>query len=159
MKLKYFFPLLLVCGFFACEEEEKPRIIQAIEDAASDHVRPESAADELVEKQLAAYNKRDLDEFLSVFSDSVKVYNNLREFDYQGIDKMREGYAEWFGSLDTLHCEVVNRISAGNTIIDYERLKFVNKEGEGNTSETIALYRIGNGKIQEVTFVRPVWDY
>lgn len=159
MKLKYIFPFLFLCCFVACEDEEKPEIIQAIEDAAADHVRPESAADKLVQEQLEAYNKRDLDEFLKPFSDSVKVYNNLRDFNYQGIDKMRENYANWFDGLDTLNCQIVNRISAGNTVIDYERLTFKRKNGEGNTSETIAIYRIGDDKIQEVTFVRPVWKY
>lgn len=170
-KTNKFFLLLSLCAsvlHYSCSDE-KPEIIEKIEAAASENARaaeaadaadtrPESKADKLVEAQLAAYNQRDLEAFLLPFSDSVRVYTG-RKLDYEGKDNMRKGYAEWFGGLDTLHCKIVKRISAGNTVIDYERYTFKKKGGEANTAETIAMYKIRNDKIQEITFIRPQWDY
>lgn len=115
-----------------------------------------SVAVDLAEAQLIAYNNRDLDAFLIPYGDSVKIFNDLEEFGYQGKVGMRENYASWFSSVDTLHCEVVNRIATGNTVIDHENVVFrMAGEKEIVQFEAIAIYKVAAGKIQEVHFVRP----
>ncbi len=115
-----------------------------------------SLSERLVQDQLDAYNNRDLDAFLIPYSDSVKIYNSLDEFGYQGKESMKGVYTQWFGALDSLHCELVNRIVSGNTVIDHERLSFrrrgLNSVG---SSEAIAIYKIKDGKISEVRFTDP----
>ena len=118
---------------------------------------PPSEAFLLAQQQLEAYNKRDLEAFLFPFSDSVKVYKQ-HTLSYEGKDNMREGYAGWFGSLDSLHCTVLQRISEGNTVIDHERIYYKRKNGESSTYHTIAIYTIKNGKIQEVIFPKISWQ-
>ncbi|MEO0775809.1 MAG: nuclear transport factor 2 family protein [Bacteroidota bacterium] len=116
---------------------------------------PPTVGQQLAQQQLAAYNRRDIDAFLVPFSDSVRVYNNITEFGYQGKDKMREGYASFFNRLDTLHCEVVNRIVTPNTVIDHEKLFFQFPDQPAQQMEAIAIYKIAQDKIQEVYFVNP----
>jgi len=113
-----------------------------------------SEAEQLAQAQLEAYNQRDIDAFLVPYSDSVKVYDNLRDFSYQGKDRMRAGYAGFFQSVDSLHCTLVNRIVLGNVVIDQEEV-YIARGGKKTIFEAIAIYTIRNGKIEEVAFKSP----
>ena len=55
---------------------------------------------------------------------------------------MRKLYSEIFKNTPNLHCELINRIVQGNTIIDKECVLFGEK-----TLETVAIYYIENNKI------------
>ncbi|MEM6722519.1 MAG: nuclear transport factor 2 family protein [Bacteroidota bacterium] len=115
-----------------------------------------SAAVDLAEAQLTAYNKRDLEAFLVPYGDSVKVFNDLEAFGYQGKATMRENYKSWFSQVDSLHCTVVNRIATANTVIDHEEVVYrIAGKQELIRFEAIAIYKIGDEKIQEVHFVQP----
>lgn len=105
--------------------------------------------EELVQMQLNAYNVGNIESFLLPYSDSVKVYDFPNQFRYQGIDRMRTSYASFFESTPDLHCELINRIVLGNTVIDQERVTGL---GADRIIEAIAIYKIRNGKIQEVYF-------
>ena len=104
----------------------------------------QNEAEKLAQEQLDAYNNRDIDSFLYPYSDSVKVYNILRNFSYQGKDRMREGYAGYFQSVDSLHCTLVNRMVVGNVVVDQEEV-YIIREGESVTYKAIAIYTIRNG--------------
>jgi len=64
---------------------------------------------------------------------------------------MREIYGSMFENTPKLHCELKNRIVLGNTVIDEER---VTGFGEGRIIEAVAIYKIKNGKIAQVFFIR-----
>ncbi len=150
----YSYLLLLALIFTACQpaptaEQKTPPTVKEEEKT-----KPVSIAEQLAQQQLDAYNKRDIEAFLIPYSDSVKVYNNITEFGYQGKEKMREGYTNFFSKLDSLHCDVVNRIVTENTVIDHEKLYF-GFPGQVQHSEAIAIYKIAHDKIQEVYFVNP----
>ncbi|MBR9923229.1 MAG: steroid delta-isomerase [Bacteroidetes bacterium] len=147
MKAPFTFLLLLSLFFTACspEPEEKPKVEKL------------SLAEELANKQLEAYNNRDLLTFLEYFHDSVLVYDALQQPGYKGKTKMFEVYEGWFGMCDTIHCEILNRISAGNTVIDHERIYYT-IEGRPTTFEAIAIYKVWGRRIKEVHFVRPEWE-
>lgn len=113
----------------------------------------EQKAVELAEAQLIAYNNRDIDAFLEPYSDSVKIYNFPNEFQYQGKDKMRVGYADFFQHATNLHCEVVSRIVLGNKVIDEEKVTGFS-QNKDDVLYAIAIYTIRNGKIAEVRFLR-----
>ena len=102
--------------------------------------------------QLQAYNNRDIDTFLKAYSDDVKVYRQPGMLSYQGIDEMRKRYGQKFAETPDLHCELVNRIVAGNVVIDHER---VQTDKSKPRIEAIAVYRIREGRIYEVTFIYP----
>ena len=102
--------------------------------------------------QLQAYNNRDIDAFLKAYSDDVKVYRQPGVLSYEGIDEMRKRYSQKFDETPDLHCELVNRIVAGNVVIDHER---VQTDKSKPRIEAIAIYRIRDNKIYEVTFIYP----
>lgn len=108
----------------------------------------------LAEAQLVAYNRRDIEAFLKPYSDTVKVYGSLSELQYQGIEAMRKTYTGWFNSLESLHCEVVNRIVVGNSVVDHEQCQFKRPGQPAKEMEAIAIYKIWDNKIQEVYFLK-----
>lgn len=107
---------------------------------------------EPVIRQLEAYNNRDIDAFAMVFSDTVRVYRQPGVLTYQGRDELHKRYGQMFENTPDLHCQLVNRIVSGNVVIDHERVQF-NKNHPRR--EAIAVYRVRNGEIVEVTFISP----
>jgi hypothetical protein len=102
--------------------------------------------------QLHAYNNRDIDTFIKAYSDDVKVYRQPSVLSYQGTDEMRKRYGQKFAETPDLHCELVNRIVSGNVVIDHER---VQTDKNKPRTEAIAIYRIRDSRIYEVTFIYP----
>ncbi len=106
--------------------------------------------EELVQMQLNAYNARNLEAFLTPYSDDVEIYNYPGELTAKGKEKIRPQYESMFKNYTDLHCELVNRIVQGNTVIDQERVTGIpNME----VLEAIAIYKIKDGKIAEVHFI------
>ncbi|MEM6261799.1 MAG: amidohydrolase family protein [Bacteroidota bacterium] len=105
----------------------------------------------VAQQQLNAYNARDIDAFVACYSDTVKVYNFPNELSYTGTEQMREQYGRFFQEVPNLHCELVNRITVGNKVIDREKVTgFTN----GYEIEAVAIYTVEQGKITEVYFIR-----
>ncbi len=104
-----------------------------------------------VQTQLDAYNTGNLDLFLSAYSDTVKIYNFPNELRYQGKENMREGYGGMFARLPDLQCRLVSRVIMGDKVIDHESVIW-NKEDP--PTEVVAIYRVEDGLIQEVWFMR-----
>jgi len=118
-------------------------------------VAQKSIAEKLADEQLEAYNNMDLEGFLLPFSDSVKIYDDLKKYNVSDKRSMRINYERWFSSLESLNCVIKNRISIGNTIIDYESVTYKRRLDKEKNLEAIAIYKVANNKIQEVFFIRP----
>ncbi|GHA54890.1 nuclear transport factor 2 family protein [Pontibacter akesuensis] len=102
--------------------------------------------------QLKGYNNRDIETFAKAYSDTVKVYSSPGKLSYQGKEELRKRYGSKFASTPDLHCELVNRIVSGNVVIDHERVQ-ISKDRP--RMEAIAVYRVKDGLIYEVTFISP----
>ncbi|WP_299256642.1 nuclear transport factor 2 family protein [uncultured Aquimarina sp.] len=103
----------------------------------------------VVQKQLDAYNARNIEGFLATYSDQVQVYNYPNKLTYEGKEKMKSMYAPFFDKTPDLHCKIKNRIVHGNKVID-EELVLIN----GNEIKAVAIYEVKNGKISKVTFLQ-----
>jgi hypothetical protein len=111
----------------------------------------EQVAFSLAQQQLDAYNNRDIDAFMEVYSDSVEIYLFPETLISQGKPAMRERYTTLFETTPELHCMLVKRIVQGNTVIDQE---LVTKESGEPKIQAIAIYNIAHGKIQRVYFIQ-----
>ena len=109
-------------------------------------VTPES----LVQQQLEAYNKGDIDAFLEPYSENIEVYNFPNQLRSKGIENMRPTYTAMFSKYPNLHCELVNRTILNNTVIDHERISGIS---DMDVFEAIAIYKIENRKIAKVYFI------
>lgn len=105
---------------------------------------------DLAQEQLDAYNNRDIDAFLLPYADTVKIYNFPNTLIMDGKEQIRQSYSQMFKNTPNLHCELVNKMVMGNTIIDQESIT-----GFGEDKfEAIAIYKMKGEKIVEVYFVR-----
>ena len=120
-------------------------------------IRPEqliaTTPETLAQEQLNAYNARDIEAFLEPYAEDVRIFNfpDTQTPTTEGKEAMRAGYASMFERATDLHCELVNRIVQGNTVIDQEKVIFSKDQPE---LEAIAIYKIVDNKIAEVYFVR-----
>jgi len=103
----------------------------------------------IVQKQLDAYNKRDISGFLATYSSELTIMNFPETMTYRDKTSMGASYAKFFESTPDLHAEIKNRIVIGNKVIDEE---FVTMNGQSFSA--IAIYQIENGLISKVTFIR-----
>ena len=104
-----------------------------------------------VQTQLDAYNTGNLELFLSAYSDTVKIYAFPNTLRYQGKDKMRERYGNMFEKQPDLQCRLVSRTVMGDRVVDHES---VYRTKDRAPNEVIAIYRVEDGLIQEVWFMR-----
>lgn len=110
----------------------------------------EQKAQELVQYQLDAYNRRDLDGYLSVYSFDVEVYQFPDSLLYKGLDNMKKVYENFFNSNKVINCRLMNRIVNKKFVIDHERITGHETKG---TFEAVAIYEIGGNKIKKIWFV------
>jgi imidazolonepropionase-like amidohydrolase len=103
----------------------------------------------LAQRQLNAYNCRNIEAFLEPYAEDVEIYTYPDKLQSKGKDEMRKGYAKMFENTPNLHCELLGRIVQGNIVIDKERVKF----GSGMI-EAVAIYHIENNKIKKVYFIQ-----
>lgn len=103
----------------------------------------------VVERQLAAYNRRDLAAFLACYSDDVVVASLNGEVSERGKAALSKRYAEIFRTYPGNHAVVKNRIALGLTVIDHEDVT----RGPGlERFEILAIYTLSGDKIVRVDF-------
>jgi hypothetical protein len=104
---------------------------------------------EPVQRQLEAYNAKDLERFVAEYTEDVQVFRPPQpEPVLSGKNAFADHYARNRFTLPSLHAEVVNRIVAGNKVVDHERISGL-QEG---IVEAIAVYEVVGGRIRTVWF-------
>ncbi|MDC0006338.1 nuclear transport factor 2 family protein [Winogradskyella sp.] len=105
--------------------------------------------EDIVQKQLDAYNARDIDAFIATYTNNIKLYNFPETLRSEGEEPMRKSYASYFKNTPDLNCRLLKRMVIGNKVIDHEFIT-----ANGNTFKAIAIYEVENGLISKVTFIR-----
>jgi len=106
--------------------------------------RPEA----IIDRQVATFNNRDLDGFVSCFSENVVVSNFPNDTLYVGRETMRKNYGRFYDNVKSSQVTVVNRIALGTTVID-EEIAVDN----GVKTHQVAIYKVANGEIASMTFL------
>jgi hypothetical protein len=102
-----------------------------------------------VQRQLDAYNVRDLERFLAEYTDDVHVFRPpAPEPVLSGKKAFGEHYAKHRFMLPNLHARLVNRIVSGNIVVDHEDVTGL---AESNVA-AIAVYEVVGDKIKTVWF-------
>ena len=116
-------------------------------------INPETLIEEtptaLAQRQLNAYNFRNIDAFLEPYADDVELYEYPDKLISKGKEGMRKNYSKMFDNTPNLHCELVGRIVQGNIVMDKERVQVGDK-----IREAVVIYHIEKNKIKKVYFVR-----
>lgn len=104
------------------------------------------------QKQLEAYNLRNIEDFMKCYSSTCFVEDGMGNITIPNKDKMRKRYSALFENSPELHCELVSRITLGEYVLDEEHVSGHN--GSKETNHVVAVYRIEDGLIQHVRFLR-----
>ena len=103
-----------------------------------------SPAEAAVQRQLEAYNARDLGRFLAEFAPGVRVFRPPAvEPAIEGIDALRAFYAAERFNRPALHAELLGRMVLGNKVVDHERISGVREA----PFEMVVVYQVVDGRI------------
>jgi hypothetical protein len=105
---------------------------------------------EIVQRQVDTFNKRDLDGFVSCYTDDVLAQRFPNDTMYVGKAKMLANYERFYANTKNAKVEVIKRITIGNKVID-EEITMV----DGRQGHQVALYTIEGGLITSMTFIFP----
>lgn len=106
---------------------------------------------EIVEKQLKAYNERNIIAFSECFSKHIEAFEFPNTLLFRGRDALIQKYKLYFADNPNLHCEVTSRMQLDNVIIDREVVTGLKGEQVMNA---VAIYIINNGLINRVFFMK-----
>jgi len=108
--------------------------------------------EQLAQFQLDAYNSKNLDAFLTAYSEDVTVMDfPSNEVQITGIDSFANRYKKLFQENPNLHAHLKNRTIKENFVIDHEQ---ITGRSDGRKFEAIAIYEIVDEKIKNVWFIR-----
>ena len=114
---------------------------------------PEPVVD-IVQKQLIAYNAKNLTEFTALFHEDAELFNlGDPKPIASGKTELTALYKRLFEQSPNLRSEVISRQVIGNKVLDYEIIT-----GRMNQTEPvylIAIYEIVDLKIKRCYFIRP----
>ena len=109
----------------------------------------------VVQRQVEAYNARDIEAFLSFYAEDVVVRRlPSGEVAWDSKEAMRPRYAKRFAENPELFCTITQRIVHGDWVVDHELVTGVKDRPR---VRAVATYEVKNGLIQNVWFL-PVHD-
>lgn len=109
-----------------------------------------SEAAQLVQRQLDAYNARDLHAFVATYSDDVLLYRIPSTSPaISGKQNLAEFYRDSRFNVPELHAELLHRSVVGNKVVDHERITGLRPQ----PIEAVVTYIVQGGLIQSVWLV------
>lgn len=107
-------------------------------------------AESVVQRQLEAYNARDLEAWLATYSHDAEQHLLHRGILASGHEEIRTRMVERFND-PALHAELVSRSVMDNIVVDHEFVTRTAPEGLV-TVEMICIYEVQAGLIVKATF-------
>lgn len=104
----------------------------------------------VVQRQLDAYNARDVEALVAIYTDDARHYEHPDKLVAQGSAEIRARFSVRFREPN-LHARLLNRIVVGNLVIDHECVTRTFPEGTG-TIELAAMYEVMDGRIAQAWF-------
>jgi hypothetical protein len=112
---------------------------------------PEAA--DIVDVQIKAFQGRDLEGFLACYSANTVIKDADGNVMMSGLDSLRRMYAQLFRDSPRLAVQIPNRMTVSEYVLDEERIEGFNLAGYPPTIHAVAVYRITDGTIHEVTLL------
>ena len=112
-----------------------------------------SAETNLIDAEVAAYQSRDLERFLSYFSPEVVITAADCSVLLQGTEALRTRYGPLFEDNPDLTVRILARIALGPFVIDHEHIEGLARSSQPPTLEAVCIYRIDGGQIAAMQFL------
>lgn len=108
-------------------------------------------AEAVVQAQLDAYNAHDVDALVAIYADDAQQFQHPATLLAQGSAQIRERFASRFAAAQP-QARLINRIVAGDMVIDHEIVSSAAAEGPGSV-ELVAMYQVADGRIAKAWFI------
>ena len=109
--------------------------------------------EQVVQQSLEAYNNRDIEKFMALFSNDIEMYNfNTGKLTAKGLPEVRKIYQDMFNVSPKLHSDILKRIVFDDKIIDHEYI--TGRMGSDAPLEIVLIYEVKAGKIVKTTAIR-----
>ena len=109
--------------------------------------------EEIVQENLDFYNQRNLEGFMSSFTDSIALYTfGNTEPVSRGKEAIRNLYKGLFDDSPKLHSTILHRSIIGNKVIDHESI--IGRKGSDVPIELVMIYEVSDDKIVRMTVIR-----
>jgi hypothetical protein len=99
----------------------------------------------VVQRQLDAYNARNVEGLLATYADDAQLFEHPATLLATGSAELRSRFSQRFIEPN-LHANLLSRIVNGAFVIDHERITRTFPEGPGML-ETVMIYEVRDGKI------------
>src|SRR5215213_8925703 len=110
-----------------------------------------STPESVVQRQLDAYNVRDVDALMATYTDDAQQFEYPATLLSSGAAQLRERITARFREPN-LHARLIRRIVMGQVVIDHEEVSRTFPEGTGRI-ELVAIYEVRDGKIVTARFI------
>ena len=110
-----------------------------------------TAPESVVQRQLDAYNARDVDALMATYADDAQQFEYPATLLTSGAAQLRERITARFREPN-LHARLIRRIVMGQVVIDHEEVTRTFPEGTG-TLELVAIYEVRDGRIAAARFI------
>ncbi len=112
-----------------------------------------SDPEKVVQANLDAYNNRDIEEFMSYFSEDILVRNfDTGVTSAEGRQAVREIYTRLFEASPNLHSKILKRTVFDNKVIDHEYI--TGRNGSPEPLELVLVYEVRDGEIFRISVMR-----
>jgi hypothetical protein len=111
----------------------------------------EDEASAVVQRQLDAYNARDVEAILATYAEDAEQYEYPTTLLARGASQLRERFTARFQD-PLLHARLVHRATVGTTVVDHEEVTRTFPGGPG-VMPLVALYEVRGGRIAVARFL------
>ena len=112
---------------------------------------PSTTAESVVQRQLDAYNARDVDALVATYAEDAQQFEYPATLLTSGSAQLRERITARF-SEPNLHARLIRRIVMGQVVIDHEEVTRTFPEGAGKL-ELVAIYEVRGDRIATARFI------
>lgn len=99
----------------------------------------------VVQRQLDAYNARDLEALLAIYADDAELFEHPAKLLARGTAALRDRFADRFREPH-LRAELLHRAVLGNRVVDHENVRRTFPEGPGSL-RLLMIYEVVEGRI------------
>jgi hypothetical protein len=110
-----------------------------------------SSPEQVVQRQLDAYNAKNLDALMATYADNAEQFEHPAKLLASGAAEIRPRFEARFQEPN-LHAQLVMRMVCGNTVIDQEIVTRTFPEGAGKL-ELVAIYEVNDERIAKAWFI------
>jgi hypothetical protein len=107
-----------------------------------------TAPHDIVDRQVSAYNRRDIADFVACYALDAKVVQPDGSLLASGHDEIRARYGQLFDLSPNLRVEIRNRIEVGSVVIDEEYVTGFVLPAMPTELHAAVVYRVADDRIQ-----------